>query len=81
MPNDSMIDARGAPHPTGMAGVPASVPVPVYPGMLPTEDLKFLAIRCLQNPYSHVDKVRMKQSRSGSFKMLIWLEIEDGISG
>ena len=41
------------------------------------EDLKNLATQYLHNPGSHVDKLRMRRSRSGAVKVLILLEIDD----
>lgn len=43
------------------------------------EDLKRLACQYLQNPSAHVDKLRMRRSRSGSFKVMILLEIDDTV--
>ena len=43
--------------------------------MLVTEDLKTLASRYLHNPGSNVDKLRIKRSRSGTVKVLIFLDI------
>ena len=40
------------------------------------EDLKYLASQYLFRPGSHVDKLRMRRSRSGGFKVLILLEVE-----
>jgi hypothetical protein len=45
--------------------------------MSPDEDLKRLASHYLHNPGSHVDKLRMRRSRKGGFKVLILLEIDD----
>jgi len=42
-----------------------------------TEDVKRLASQYLLSPGSRVDKLRMRRSRSGGFKVLILLEIED----
>jgi len=41
------------------------------------EDLKYLASQYLFSPGSHVDKLRMRRSRSGGLKVLILLEVED----
>ncbi|KAI0281189.1 hypothetical protein BGY98DRAFT_1128963 [Russula aff. rugulosa BPL654] len=49
----------------------------VNSGMSVAEDIEDLASRCLHNPGSHVDKLRMKRSRSGDVKVLIQLEIDD----
>ena len=40
------------------------------------EDLKNLASHYLHNTGSHVDKLRMRRSRSGAVKVLILLEID-----
>jgi hypothetical protein len=42
-----------------------------------TEDLKSLAGHYLHNPGSRVDELRVRRSRSGAFKVLILLEIDD----
>jgi hypothetical protein len=47
----------------------------VYPGVPVTEDLKSLASRYLHNPVSNVDKLRIRRSRSGTVKVLIFLDI------
>jgi hypothetical protein len=52
---------------------------PVHPGMSAAKDLKCLASQYLFSPGSHVDKVRMRRSRSGRFKVLIMVEIEDAM--
>ena len=44
--------------------------------MLGTEDFEDLAGRYLHNPGSHVNKLRMKRSRSG-VKVLILLELDE----
>jgi hypothetical protein len=54
-----------------------SIGHPVNSGMSVAEDIEDLASRCLHNPGSHVDKLRMKRSRSGDVKVLIQLEIDD----
>jgi hypothetical protein len=41
------------------------------------EDIEDLASRFLHNPGSHVDKLRMRRSRSGTVKVLIQLEIDN----
>jgi len=41
------------------------------------DDLKNLASHYLHNPSSHVDKLRMRRSRSGAVKVIILLEIDD----
>jgi hypothetical protein len=53
---------------------------PVHPGMSTAEDLKRLASQYLFSPGCHVDKLRMRRCRrSGGFKVLIMLEIEDAM--
>jgi hypothetical protein len=47
------------------------------PRISAAEDLKHLASQYLFRPGSHVDKLRMRRSRSGGFKVLILLEVED----
>jgi hypothetical protein len=47
--------------------------------MSAAEDLKDVAIHYLLNPGSHVDKLRMRRSRSGTVKVLISLEIDDTV--
>lgn len=56
----------------GMTRNPSSVPSV----MLPSRDLKDLANHYLQNPGSQVETFRMRR-RSGGFKLLILLDIED----
>ena len=51
----------------------------VHPGMSAAKNLKHLASQYLFSPDSHVDKVRVRRSRSGRFKVLIMLEIEDSM--
>ena len=63
--------------PYNMAGPSQENPSVVHPGMSVGEDLKTLATRYLHNPGSHVDKLRMRRSRSGTVKVLILLEIDD----
>ena len=68
------------PPPLNVAGPSrgnASIGHPVNSEMSVAENLKDLASRCLHNPGSHVDKLRMKRSRSGDVKVLIQLEIDD----
>jgi hypothetical protein len=48
-----------------------------HSGMPVTEDLKSLAGHYLHNPGSRVDELRVRRSRSGAFKVLILLEIDD----
>jgi hypothetical protein len=45
--------------------------------MSPDEDIKRLASQYLHSPDAHVDKLRVKRSRSGGFKVMIILEIND----
>lgn len=49
---------------------------PVHTGMA-TEDLKRLASYYLHIPSSCVDKLRIRRSRSGGYKILIFLEVDD----
>jgi hypothetical protein len=49
---------------------------PVNSGMSVIDDIEDLASRYLYNPGSHVEKLRVKQSRSGTVKVLILLEID-----
>jgi hypothetical protein len=46
-----------------------------YSEMLITDDLKYTAIRCLYKPGSHVEKLRVRRSRSGAENVLISLDI------
>jgi hypothetical protein len=50
---------------------------PVNSGMSADEDIEDLASRYLHKPSSHVDKLRIRRSRSGVVKVLILLEIDD----
>jgi hypothetical protein len=52
-----------------MAGPSRVDPNPVHLEMSPDEDLKRLASHYLHNPGSHVDKLRMRRSRKGGFKV------------
>jgi hypothetical protein len=61
----------------GPSRVNPSIGHPVNSGMSVAEDIEDLASRCLHNPSSHVDKLRMRRSRSGSVKVLILLEVDD----
>jgi hypothetical protein len=76
----------------GNDGTPSNVPLPqnipgpsrgnpraVHSRMSAAEDLKDVAIHYLLNPGSHVDKLRMRRSRSGTVKVLISLEIDDTV--
>ncbi|KAH9989799.1 hypothetical protein BJV77DRAFT_670965 [Russula vinacea] len=49
----------------------------VHPGMSAAEGLKSVANLYLNNPGSHIGKLRMRRSRSGTVKVLILLEIDD----
>ena len=49
----------------------------VHSEMSVGENLKNLASHYLHNPSSYVDKVRMRQSRSGGVKVLISLLIDE----
>ena len=48
-----------------------------FPDVSVGDDLKNMASHYLHSPGSHVDKLRMKRSRSGAIKVLIVLEIDD----
>jgi len=45
--------------------------------MAAAEDLKRIAGQYLHSPGSQVDKLRVRRGRSGGFKVLILLEIDD----
>ena len=49
----------------------------VQSGISVGEDLKNMADYYLHNPGSHVNKLRMRRSRSGAVNVLILLEIND----
>jgi hypothetical protein len=66
-----------APHPDYAAGPSEGNFGSVHSGMSVAEDLKRLASQYLSSPGSHVDKLRMRRSRSGGLKVLILLEVED----
>jgi len=51
--------------------------VPRHSGMSAAEGLKRLASDYLHSPDSHVDRLRLKRKRSGGYKVLILLEIDD----
>ena len=55
----------------------SSIGYSIHSGMSVTENLKDLASPYLHNPFSHVVKLRMKQSGSGVVKVFILLEIDD----
>jgi hypothetical protein len=67
------------PPPHIIAGPSRGNPGLVHSGIMMSvaEDLKDLASHYLHNPGSHVDKLRMRRSRSGAVKVLILLEIDD----
>lgn len=75
MPSDH--PAGRIPLPRNIAGPSRGDPSLVHTGMSVTGDLKNLASHYLHNPGSHVDKLRMRRSRSGTVKVLILLEIDD----
>jgi hypothetical protein len=66
-------------HPSVTRPSPGSsgIGYPMHFGMPVTENLKDLAIRYLHNPGTRVGKLRMRQSGTGSVKVLILLEIDD----
>ena len=51
----------------------------LHPGVPATKDLKHLASQYLHSPGSQVETLRMRCSRSGGFKVLILLDIDDTI--
>ena len=65
------------PLPQNIAGPSRGNPRTVNSRMSAAEDLKDVAMYYLHNPSSHVDKLRMRRSRSGTVKVLISLEIDD----
>ena len=68
-----------APLPQNIAGPSRGNPRVVHSRMSAAEDLKDVAMHYLHNPGSHVDKLRMRRSRSGTVKVLITLEIDDTV--
>lgn len=67
-----------APQASNEASTSQGVPAQVPSGMSAAEDLRRLASRYLHSTDSHIDKVRVKQSRrSGRVKVMILLEIDD----
>jgi len=71
-------DIGAAPQSPNEASTSQGIPAQVPSGMSAVEDLRRLASRYLHSPDSHVDKVRVKQSRrSGRVKVMILLEIDD----
>ena len=75
MPND------GGPCLLNVAGPPQRGPGPIQSGMSATEDLnlKRLASHYLHSHGSQINKLRTRRSRSGGYKVLIVLEIDDTI--
>ncbi|KAF8482429.1 hypothetical protein DFH94DRAFT_690645 [Russula ochroleuca] len=65
------------PLPHNIAGPSRGNPNTVHFGTPVAEDLKNLASDYLHNPGSHVNKLRVRRSRSGAVKVLILLEIDD----
>ena len=68
-----------APLPHYVAGPSQANSRTVHSGMTTAEDLKRLASQYLLNPGSHVDKLRIRRSRSGAFKVMILIEVEDAM--
>ena len=66
-----------APLPHNIAGSSLGEFSLVHSGISAGEDLKSMAGYYLHNSGSHVNKLRMKRSRSGAVKVLILLEIND----
>jgi len=68
---------------TGLLSAPPHHPSNVGPshgsfGMPPNaDDLKHLAYHYLSSPRSHIEKLRVRQRRTGGSKVLIVLEIDD----
>jgi len=75
MPNDATIGPAALSH--NIAGPSGANLGPVHSELPPAEDLKRIATHYLQSPDSHVDKLRMRRSRSGGFKVLILLEVDN----
>jgi len=75
MPNDGSFNRGPLPHrverPT--QGNTSSV----HFGISATKDIKHLASRYLDSPSSQVESFRMSRSRTGGFKVLIVLDIDD----
>jgi hypothetical protein len=69
----------GGPLPRYGAGPSQTNLNTVHSGMSAAEDLKRLASQYLLGPGSHIDKLRVKRSRSGTFKVMILLEVEDAM--
>ncbi|KAH9960951.1 hypothetical protein BJV74DRAFT_871963 [Russula compacta] len=79
MPNDGPF-SRGPCLPN-VAGPSQRGPGPIHSGMSATEDLnlKRLASHYLHSHGSYINKFRTRRSRSGGYKVLIVLEIDDTI--
>ena len=77
VPNEGPTAHVPLPHTGNVAGPSRGNPSLVHSGVPVAEDLKNLASRYLHNPSTHVDKLRMRRSRSGTVKVLILLEIDD----
>jgi hypothetical protein len=76
MPNDGLFSR--VPQPPNVAGPSrGNDSGGIHLGTSTEEDIRRLACQYLQNPSAHVDKLRMRRSRSGGFKVMILLEIED----
>jgi hypothetical protein len=63
------------PLPHNVAGPLRGNPSFVHSGIPFGEDLKYIASRYLRSSGSHVDKLRVRRSRSGVVKLLIFLDI------
>ena len=63
------------PLPHNVAGPFRGNPNPVHFGMPVTDDLKYIASRYLHSSGSYVDKLRVRRSRSGAVKVLVFLDI------
>jgi hypothetical protein len=78
MPNDGLLGRAPPSRPPNVAGPSQGILDAVqHSGMSAAEDLKRLASQYLHSPSTHVDKLRMRRRRSGGFKVLILLEIDD----
>jgi hypothetical protein len=75
VPNDRPHSQFPLPHNTARPS--RGNPSFVHSGMSVGEDLKNLASYYLHDLGSHVEKLRMKRSRSGAVKVLILLEVDD----
>jgi len=67
------------PHPYHAARPTPGKPGSLHTGISATKDLKDLASQYLHSPGSQVETLRMRRSRSGGFKVLILLDIDDTI--